>query len=110
MWKSVEQVEAAHPNKEDTLILFHDPTPFRGEIFISVEKDVPTEKNVTISGNFVCRVFDGGYNSIPQFVKIMDGYLAETGKKAKDYYIHYAYCPKCAKKFGHNYMIMFAEI
>ncbi|MDD3732973.1 MAG: hypothetical protein PHU88_11430 [candidate division Zixibacteria bacterium] len=56
------------------------------------------------------RVFDGGYNAIPKFIKIMDEYLAETGKKAKDYYIHYAYCPSCAKKFGHNYMILFAEI
>lgn len=110
MWKSVEQAGAAYPNKEDTLILFHDPTPFKGEIYISVKKDVPIEKNVTISGNFVCRVFDGGYNAIPQFVKIIDGYLAETGKKAKDYYVHYAYCPKCAKKFGHNYMIIFAKI
>jgi hypothetical protein len=63
-----------------------------------------------ISGNFVSRVFDGGYNSIPKFVKIMDEYLAETGKKAKDYYIHYAYCPSCAKKFGRNYMILFAKL
>lgn len=110
MWKAVERIGAASLNKEDTLILFHDPTPFRGEIYISVEKDVPTENNVVISGNFVCRVFDGGYNAIPKFIKVMDEYLAETGKKAKDYYVHYAYCPKCAKKFGHNYMILFAKI
>lgn len=29
---------------------------------------------------------------------------------AKKYYVHYAYCPKCEKKFGHNYMILFAEV
>ena len=110
MWKSVEQAEASAPNKEETLILFRDPTPFRGEIYIAVEKNVPKENNVVISGNFVSRVFDGGYNAIPKFVKEMEEYLAETGKKAKDYYIHYAYCPKCAKKFGHNYMILFAKI
>ncbi|MDD5040030.1 MAG: hypothetical protein PHY34_02675 [Patescibacteria group bacterium] len=110
MWKAVEQAGASAPNKEDTLILFRDPTPFKGEIYIAVEKDVPAENNVVISGNFVSRVFDGGYNAIPKFVKIIDGYLAETGKKAKDYYVHYAYCPKCAKKFGHNYMILFAKI
>lgn len=110
MWKAVEESGAAAPNKKDTLILFHDPSAFKSEIYISIEKDVPTERNVTISGNFMSRVFDGGYNAIPKFIKIMDEYLAETGKKAKDYYIHYAYCPSCAKKFGHNYMILFAEI
>ncbi|MGE5348665.1 MAG: hydrolase, partial [Actinomycetota bacterium] len=65
---------------------------------------------VTISGNFISRTFDGDYNAIPKFIRVMDQYLAESGKKAKDYYVHYAYCPKCAKKFGHNYMILFAEV
>ena len=110
MWKEIEQIGASASNKEDTLILFRDPTPFRGEIYISVEKNVPKENNVTISGNFVSRVFDGGYNDIPKFIKIMDEDLIKMGKKAKDYYIHYAYCPKCAQKFGHNYMIFFAKI
>ncbi len=47
---------------------------------------------------------------MPKFMKLMDEYLLEKGKKAQDYYIHYAYCPKCAEKFGHNYMIMFAKV
>lgn len=110
MWKAVEESGAVAPNKEDTLVLFRDPSAFRSEIYISVEKDVPTENNVTISGNFASRTFDGGYNAIPKFIKVMDEYLAETGKKAKDYYIHYAYCPKCTQKFGHNYLILFAEV
>ncbi|MBP6976336.1 hypothetical protein KBB42_01965, partial [Candidatus Dojkabacteria bacterium] len=92
------------------LILFSDPTPFKGEIYISVEKDVPNEENVNISGTFISRVFDGGYNDIPRFIKEMNEYLKEDNKVAKDYYIHYAYCPKCAVKYGHNYMIIFAKV
>lgn len=110
MCKAIEKNEAASPDKKDTLILFRDPTPFKGEIYISVEKNIPSENNVEISGDFVSRVFDGGYSNIPRFVKEMDRYLEEIGKKAKDYYIHYAYCPKCAKKFENNYMILFAKI
>jgi len=110
MWKAVEEVGAGALNREDTLILFRDPSAFRSEIYISVKKEVQSENNTVISGNFVSRVFDGGYNAIPKFIKVMNQYLAETGKKAKDYYVHYAYCPKCAKKFGHNYMILFAQI
>jgi len=40
----------------------------------------------------------------------MNQFLADMDKKARDYYIHYAYCPKCAEKYGHNYMIIFALI
>lgn len=110
MWTAVETAGAAAPDKTDTLILFRDPSAFKSEIYISVEKEVPAENNVAISGDFVSMVFDGGYNAVPKFVKIIDRYLAETGKKAKDYYIYYAYCPKCAEKFGHNYMIIFAQV
>ncbi len=110
MWKAVEGSGAAALDKEDSLVLFRDPSAFRSEIYISVEKDVPGECNVAISGNFVSRVFDGGYNAVPGFIKAMDQYLAELGKKAKDYYVHYAYCPKCARKFGHNYLILFAQV
>ena len=110
MWSSIEKTDAMLENKDDTLILFHDPTPFRGEIFIAVSKEVPNENNVVLSGNFVSRVYDGGYNDISRFIKDMNSYLAESQKKAKDFYIHYAYCPKCAEKYGHNYMIIFAEV
>ena len=48
--------------------------------------------------------------TIPKYIKEMETRLASENKKAKDYYIHYAYCPKCAKKFGHNYMVLFAEV
>ncbi len=110
MWKSIEDNKAASINKEDTLILFRDPTPFKGEIYISVEKEVSNEENIHISGTFISRVFDGGYNDIPKFIKTMNEYLKEENKVAKDYYIHYAYCPKCAEKYGHNYMIIFAQV
>jgi hypothetical protein len=110
MWQSVESSGSASPDKADTLVLFHDPSAFRSDILISVEKDVPDEKNVAISGTFVSKTFDGDYNAIPKFIRVMNQYLSESGKRAKDYYVHYAYCPKCAKKYGHNYMILFAEV
>jgi len=34
----------------------------------------------------------------------------ENGQPVYRPTVHYAYCPKCMKKFGHNYMILFAEV
>lgn len=110
LWKMVEGAQKADPDKENTLLLFRDPSPFKSEMYVSVTGPVPEADNVTISGTFVSKVFAGAYNAVPKFIKEMDEYLAKDGKKAKDYYIHYAYCPKCAKKFGNNYMILFAQV
>ncbi|MFC1748997.1 hydrolase [Pseudomonadota bacterium] len=110
MCKVAEESGKACRELSDVLMLFHDPSPFKSEIFMSVEGPVPTANNVQISGTFISRVFDGPYNATPKFIKEMDEYLAADEKKAKDYYVHYAYCPGCAKKFGHNYTVLFAEV
>ena len=105
-----ERAEATFSDKKEMLILFADPSPFKSEIYMSVSKEVPSANNVRLSGTFASKVFDGSYNAIPKFIKEMDSHLSKRNKKAKAYYIHYAYCPKCAKKYGKNYMILFAEI
>ncbi|MDD5012594.1 MAG: hypothetical protein PHQ66_03045 [Candidatus Nanoarchaeia archaeon] len=110
LMRLAEESNKLLPNKEDTLILFYDPSAFRSEIYMSVLDEVPNAKNVKLSGTFISKVFEGGYNAIPKFIKQMNEFLAGKDKKAKKYYIHYAYCPKCAKKAGHNYILLFAEI
>jgi hypothetical protein len=109
MYRLAKDAKADPPLKE-WLVLFHDPHAFKSEIFMSVTKPVDGGNNTTISGKFMLRVFDGPYNAIPKFIREMNVYLSAKGKKAKDYYVHYAYCPKCAKKYGHNHMILFAQV
>lgn len=110
MYGLVDKADAHLADKTDTLILFRDPSAFRSEIYYSVSKKVGDAVNSEISGTFVSRVFDGKYNEIPKFIKEMNRYLNESGESAKDYYIHYAYCPLCARKYGHNYITLFAKI
>lgn len=110
MWKMAEEAKKVLTNKEDVLILFYDPHAFKSEIYLTVRDDVPNANNIKISGDFISKVFDGPYNAIPKFIAEMDKYLAQQNKKAKKYYVHYSYCPKCAQKFGHNYVVLFAEV
>ena len=101
---------ATIPDKSEALLLFRDPNAFKSEIYYAVTKVTEGAGNTTISGTFVAGVFDGPYNSIPRFIKEMESRLMEKGQKASDFYVHYAYCPKCAKEKGHNYMILFARV
>ena len=105
-----QKAEATIQDKSEALVLFRDPSAFKSEIYYAVTKEVDEGNNATISGSFVACVFDGPYNSIPKCIKEMINYLKEKDQIPKDYYVHYAYCPKCARESGHNYMILFALV
>jgi len=108
MWNKIKQAEA-NPADQDFLMLCYDPSSWKSEIYMTTTKIVPDATNVTLSGNFLSKVFDGPYQDIPKFVKEMEMYVATKGKSVVKMYFHYAYCPKCAKKYGHNYITAFAE-
>ena len=110
MFDLADKANANFSDLTDALVLFNDPSAFKSEIFYSVTNKVDGANNTDLSGEFIAGVFDGPYNTVPLHIKEMDKRLAAQNMIAKDYYIHYAYCPKCAKKFGHNYMILFAMV
>ena len=110
MVKEAEFSNKLEKNKEDVLLLFADPNPFKSNIYLSVTGKVPNLNNTELSGTFIAKVFDGQYKSIPKFLKQMNILLKKQNKKVKTHYIHYAYCPKCAKTYGNNYMVLFAKV
>jgi hypothetical protein len=109
MCRLMEASGRAEKDKEEVLLLFRDPGAFKSEIYLSVTGPVKDAHNAEISGTFISKVFSGPYNAVPSFIRQMNEYLASRGNKAKDYYIHYAYCQKCAEKHG-NAMILFALV
>lgn len=109
MFKQIEDADAM-PEEKDFLMLAYDPSPWKSEIYMTVTKDIPHEKMAKLSGAFISKVYDGPYNHVPKWIEDMDKYLASQHKKALKYYFHFAYCPSCAKKYGHNYCTAFAQV
>ncbi len=109
MWKRAEEAGAA-PDLKDFLCLAYDPSPWKCEYHLEVTKEVPGAKNVKLSGTFLTRVFDGPYNAAPKWIKEMGDYAAEQAQKVQRYYLRYTTCPKCAKIYGHNYVVLFAQV
>jgi hypothetical protein len=109
MWKKIEDAQAK-PDMNDFIMLAAESSPWKGEIYITTTKEVPNAKNVKLSGTYLTKVFDGPYNDVPKWVKEMTPYIAEKGKSVRKYYFYYTTCPKCAKKYGHNYVVTFAEV
>lgn len=109
MWKKVQDADAALPN-EEFLILAYDPSPWKSELYMTVTKNVPNAENIKLSGTFLTKVFDGPYNAVPKWIKSMEEFVASKEKKTKKYYFHFTTCPKCAKIYGKNYAVAFAEV
>lgn len=110
MTQKTEAAGMAETDKTETLVLFHDPGLFRTDIYNSVKGMVPEANNINLSGTFISKVFSGSYNTVPAHIKSMNSYLKGIGKQSSDFYIHYAYCPKCAEKYGSNLMVLFARV
>ena len=109
MWDLAEKADAA-PDLKDFIVLAYDPSPWKSEFYMAVTKEVPETENVKISGTFITKVFDGPYQNVPKWMQQTDKYLEEHDKKALKYYFNYTTCPKCAKKYGHNYVVVFAQV
>ena len=108
LWEKAEEANAA-PDMKDFLLLTYDLSPWRSEFYMAVTKPVTDAETVTLSGTFVTKVFDGPYNHVPKWIKEMDTFLAQKNLSSEKYYFYFTTCPKCAKKYGHNYAVVFAQ-
>ena len=108
-WKQIEDAQAK-PEIKDYLLISHDPSLWKSENYFHVTKEVPGAENVKLSGTFMTKVFEGSYSGIPTWVKEMEGYVSSKGKSIKKLYFYYTTCPKCAKKYGKNYVVIFAQV
>jgi len=109
MWKRIEDAGAS-PDSKDFIMLSTESSPWKGELYISVTKEVPEAENVRLSGTYITKAFDGPYSAVPKWMKEMAEYVQQKGKTVRKYYFYYTTCPKCAKIHGHNYVVAFAEV
>ncbi|MFK7938801.1 MAG: hydrolase [Roseovarius sp.] len=104
----IEDAGAADPATE--IVLSHDTSPWEGEHYFAVQKDVEGEEMTALSGDFITRVFEGSYRRAKEFSHDMEVAATAMGKTAKRVFFFYTTCPKCAKTYGENYMVGVAEV
>lgn len=109
MWHKAQESKATVAI-EDFLLLAYDPSPWKSELYMSVTNEVYGIENVKFTGTYISKVFDGHYNKVPEWIKEMDYFLSEKGETAKRQYFYFTTCPRCAIKYGHNYVVALAEI
>ena len=104
-----EAAGASMPERE-AMILSRDLSPFRAEHLYAVTRPVPGADNVTLSGDFATRVFEGPYRQAKTWHDQILAYAIEIGRTPSDVYFFYTTCPTCAKHYGKNYVVALARL
>lgn len=97
--------------KDNYLILSRDISPWKSEHFFAVEKRIPDMEMTSIPGNFLAKVYDSPYKNIPKLISDFQQHaLREDIELDEDLFIFYTTCPKCAKYYKHNYIVLFGKV
>ncbi len=108
--KNMKLIEAANVKAEHQLMLTDEKSLWGADIYIDVSKEVPNAQMATISGTFLTKVFEGPYQNAGKWAEEMKEYVKSKEKELEKIYFSYATCPKCAKVYGKNYAVLFAQI
>jgi len=108
--KMMKKVEEAGAKTLDNLCLSDHASKWKMDIYLAVDRDVQGAENVTLSGKFLSKVYEGDFKDTGKWVEDFKKYAQGKKYKIKKHYMWYTTCPKCAKKYGHNYVVTVAEI
>jgi effector-binding domain-containing protein len=108
--KNMKLIEDVKAKPDYQLMLTDEKSLWGADIYIDVVKDVPGAQMATISGTFLTKVFEGPYQNVGKWAKEMIEYVKSKGKNLKKIYFSYTTCPKCAKAYGKNYVVLFAQV
>lgn len=108
VWGKIRAAGADPP--DEFLVLSCDPSPWRGEHYFTVSKEVPGLENVRLSGDFLVKVFEGPFRQAAEWAHEMGEFAAAQGRPLQRLFFYYTTCPRCAQEYGKNYVVGFAQV
>jgi endo-beta-N-acetylglucosaminidase D len=110
MERVTKKVEAADATMPDYLCLSDHTSKWNMDLYLAVDKEVANAENVTLSGKFLSKVYEGDFKDTGKWCDDFKVYAKEKGYEVSKWYMWYTTCPKCAKKYGKNYVVIIAKV
>ncbi len=79
------------------------------DVYLAVDKEIPDAENVTLSGKFFSKVYEGPFKDTRKWCEDFKGLVQSRNLSVKKWYMWYTTCPKCAKKYGKNYVVIVGQ-
>ena len=110
MTRSIKRIEESGAKMLEGLVLSDHTSKWNMDLYLAVDKEVPGAENVQLSGKFLSKVYEGDFKDTGKWCKDFEGYAKDKGLEVKKWYMWYTTCPKCAKKYGKNYVVILAKV
>jgi hypothetical protein len=104
--KLVADSESSSP---DWLCLSEHVSKWKMNIYLNVDKQIPDTENTRLMGSYYCKVYEGPYSQTNNWINDFQKSAESLGYKTKKPLLWYTTCPKCAKKYGKNYVAIFSN-
>lgn len=105
-----EKIDAAGAAPEHPLMLSDEESLWGADLYIDVTRPVPGAEMAALSGIFLTKVYDGPFSDVPKWAADMTRSVTARGRTLEKLYFAYTTCPRCAKAYGHNYVVLFAKV
>jgi hypothetical protein len=103
-------IESSGARDTEGVVLSDESSLWGADYYFAVSKDVPGADMAKLSGTYLTKVFNGPYWKVSDWMEEMRDYAAARGKDVEHFYCWYTTCPQCAKAYGENYVVLFAEV
>jgi hypothetical protein len=111
MKRSTKRIEEAEATTSDPpLILSETTSPWSMDLYIEVGKDMRGAELVDLDGSYLSKVFEGPYKEAGRWHREMENWVRSRGKEITRTLMYYTTCPRCAKHYGKNYVVILAAV
>ncbi|MFA5261549.1 MAG: hydrolase [Candidatus Omnitrophota bacterium] len=107
--KMVAKIEKAGAKALDWMALSDHTSPWNMDLYVAVDREVPGVQNTAISGNFFSKVYEGPFKDTGKWCKDFEAFAKNKNLNINKLYMWYTTCPKCAEKYGKNYVVIMGK-
>ena len=104
------KVRATGAEMPGWLCLSDHTSKWNMDVYLAVDREVPDAENVELSGEFFSRVYEGPYSDTGKWSEDFRQNAASKGFDIRKWFMWYTTCPKCAKKYGKNYVAIVSQV
>lgn len=110
MIRSVKKIEEAGAKMLEGMALSEHTSKWNMDLYLAVDKEISGAENITLSGKYISKVYEGNFKDTGKWTQDFETYTQNKQLVARKTYVWYTACPKCAKKYGKNYVVIIARV
>jgi hypothetical protein len=105
-----ERVKKAGASIPDWLCLSDHTSRWNMDVYLAVDREISGTENAALNGKFYSKVYEGPYQDTGKWCKDYEGLVKSKGYGIRKWFMWYTTCPKCAKKYGKNYVAIVSQV